>query len=126
MFRSILAEQDRLSIDNGMYLTLLSARELLDARREARNLAKGALEQPLCSNACLVAKALRLEGSDLPLFCGGEEVLDTLTADEIEILAARWDGFRRVTLPEGGSEIESGINASFDPSRFQTREVSGR
>ena len=43
-------------------LRLLSAGELIRARRQAHELAQSPLEQPLCSNACLVALALEAEG----------------------------------------------------------------
>ena len=123
---SILAHEDRMSMGNGMYLSLLSARELMQARREARSLTTEMLEQALCSNACLVAHALRLEGEERPLFQDAEEVLDTLTADEIEILARRWDEFRRATLPDGEGWMEQGVNPDFDESRFLKQGVSGR
>ena len=55
MGMSILARQDRVSLGNGMVLRLLSAGELLQARRRDHELARSPLEQPLCSNACLVA-----------------------------------------------------------------------
>ena len=48
---SILAREDRVSLGNGMVLRLLSAGELLQARRKAHELAQSPLEQPLCSNA---------------------------------------------------------------------------
>ena len=55
---SILAGRDRFSLDNGMDLRLLSALEVLQARREAACLAQGDRERALCSNACLLARAL--------------------------------------------------------------------
>ena len=41
MEASILARRDRLTLDNGMQLRLLSALEVLQARREAEGLALG-------------------------------------------------------------------------------------
>ena len=42
------------SLGNGLNLRLLSGMELLEARREARELCRDPREQPLCSNACLL------------------------------------------------------------------------
>ena len=55
---SILARRDCLTLDNGMRLRLLSALEVLQARREAGGLARAPKEHALCSNACLLARAL--------------------------------------------------------------------
>ena len=55
---SILAGRDRISLNNGMDLRLLSALEVLQARREAAELAGEERERALCSNACLLARAL--------------------------------------------------------------------
>lgn len=123
---SILSDRDRVSLGNGMALRLLSAHELLQARREARELAQSPLEQPLCSNACLIARALEVEGEDRPLFSSAMEVLEGLTAEEIEALACRWDSFRRGVAPEIGEEAEKGFNPNFDERRFLKQEESGR
>jgi hypothetical protein len=123
---SILSDRDRVSLGNGMSLRLLSAHELLQARREARELAKSPLEQPLCSNACLIARALEVEGEDRPLFSGAMEVLEGLTAEEIEALAMRWDAFRRSAWPGEREETEWGVNPNFDERRFMGREESQR
>lgn len=122
---SILSDQDRMSLGNGMNLRLLSARELLQARREAHELSESPLEQPLCSNACLVARALEVDGEERPLFRDGEQVLEALTAEEIEALARRWDQFRRSALP-GEMGEERGFNPYFDESRFACRKESQR
>ena len=125
MGMSILARQDRVSLGNGMVLRLLSAGELIQARRRAHELARSPLEQPLCSNACLVALALEVEGDEQPFFRDVEEVLAALTAEEIEMLAQRWDDFRRETAP--GAEVrEMGVNPNFDERRFEGREESQR
>ena len=126
MSLSILAKEDRLSLGSGMHLRLLCARDLLEARREAHELAKSALEQPLCSNACLVAKALWVDEEETPLFHSGEEVLAVLTAEEIELLACRWDRFRSSSRPLEQEAVESGVNPNFDESRFLYREESQR
>ena len=115
MGTSILARQDRVSPGNAM------------VRRPSRahELARSPLEQPLCSNACLVALALEVEGGEQPFFRDVEEVLAALTAEEIEMLAQRWDDFRRETAP--GAEVrEMGFNPNFDERRFEGREESQR
>ena len=48
---SILAQRERVSLGNGMALRLLSALEVLQARREAGELAGEDRERALCSNA---------------------------------------------------------------------------
>ena len=58
MVWSILAGADRMELENGMELRLLSALEVLEARREAAQLAESQGERALCSNACLLARAL--------------------------------------------------------------------
>jgi len=121
MGASILSGQDRFPLGNGMSLRLLSAFELLQARREARALAEDTAERPLCANACLVARALETQEGE-PLFLDGKQVLESLTAEEIEALACRWDGFRRFVLPGGQEETEQGINPNFDESKFASRE----
>ena len=55
---SILARRDRMSLENGLELRLLSALEAMEARREGLELAEDGLERALCSNACLLARAL--------------------------------------------------------------------
>ena len=97
---SILARRDRVSLGSGMALRLLSAFEVLEARREAEELAQGDREQSaLCSNACLLARALEREEDQRPVFHSGREVLVGLTEEEIEALSARWDRMRRDLNP---------------------------
>ena len=52
-----------------MELRLLSALEVLEARREAAQLAESQGERALCSNACLLARAL--ESGEKPVFDSG-------------------------------------------------------
>ena len=96
---SILAGRDRISLNNGMDLRLLSALEVLQARREAAELAGEERERALCSNACLLARALEHSEDHRPVFSGGREVLSGLTVEEIAALAGRWDAFRRESDP---------------------------
>lgn len=115
MDRELMASSGRLSLGNGLVLRLLSGMELLEARREAAQLACLPGERPLCSNACLLARALWLEGGEEPMFAGGEQVLIGLTAEEIEGLCARWDEFRRASVPNFEANVESGVNVNFHP-----------
>ena len=79
MDSSILARQDRVHLDNGMDLRLLSALEVLQARREAGELACEDRERALCSNACLLARALERTENHTPVFPDGQSVLAGLT-----------------------------------------------
>ena len=99
---SILAQRDRVSLQNGMELRLLSALEVLQARREAEELADGERERALCSNACLLARALEREEDHAPVFESGLAVLSGLTVEEIASLARRWSQLRRESDPGPG------------------------
>ena len=92
---SILARRDCLTLDNGMRLRLLSALEVLQARREAEGLARAPKEHALCSNACLLARALETEEGS-PIFFGGEA---GLRVEEIAALAKTWSQFNREENP---------------------------
>ena len=94
---SMLAGRDRMPLGNGLDLRLLSALEALQARREGLELAKDGRELALCSNACLLARALEEERS--PVFEDGRAVLAGLTAAEIAALSARWSAFSRENDP---------------------------
>ena len=82
MAPSILAGQDRLPLNNGMELRLLSALEVLQARREAGKLAQEDRERALCSNACLLARALEQAEDHTPVFTDGRAVLSALTVED--------------------------------------------
>ena len=71
MAPSILAGQDRLPLNNGMELRLLSALEVLQARREAGELAQEDRERALCSNACLLAQELAGMNAGLKVLAAG-------------------------------------------------------
>lgn len=96
---SILAQRERVSLGNGMALRLLSALEVLQARREAGELAGEDRERALCSNACLLVRALEREEDESPVFSDGRAVLAGLTVEEIGSLAARWSVLRRESDP---------------------------
>ncbi len=101
---SILAGAERLLLEDGTQLRLLSALEVLEARREAEELAQGERERALCSNACLLARALERDGT--PVFESGRAVLEGMTAQRIGALARRWSEFsrRENPCPEDGEE----------------------
>ena len=66
-------------------LRLLSAREVLEARREGDRLTQDGRERALCRNACLIARALERRGK--AVFGSGREALERLTAGQIAHLA---------------------------------------
>ena len=103
---SILAQKDRIRLPNGMELRLLSALEVLQARREAGELAREERERALCSNACLVARAVVRRGR--PVYGSGEEVLHRLTVGQVETLARRWMAFYQ----------EEGLGTGLERSRL--------
>jgi hypothetical protein len=88
---------------------------------KAEELAGGDRERALCSNACLLARALWMEGEEEPLFADGEQVLIALTAEEIEALCARWDEFRRSAVPNFSESVEYGYNSNFHPPEEVSR-----
>lgn len=101
---SILSRKSRVKLEDGRELRLLSAMEILEAGREAGELAKGREERALCANACLLARALERDGA--PLFASGSQVLEGLSARQIGELARRWDELDRAEnpSPEDGEE----------------------
>ena len=101
---SLLSRRDRLTLEDGTQLRLLSALEVLEARREGEELAESEGERALCANACLLARAL--EEKDKPVFRSGREVLEHLSAREVANLARLWDELDRTEnpSPEDGEE----------------------
>ena len=79
---SILAQRERVSLGNGMALRLLSALEVLQARREAGELAGEDRERALCSNACLLAQELAGMNAGLKVLLAG--IKDRYDSDFIE------------------------------------------
>ena len=77
----MLERRERLKLEDGRELRLLSALEVLEARREAEGLARGEAEAALCANACLLARALERGGQ--PVFADGGAALAGLSAREI-------------------------------------------
>jgi len=110
---SLLSRRDRLTLEDGTQLRLLSAQEVLEARREAEKLAQGDGERALCANACLLARALDEKGK--PVFDSGREVLENLSAREVARLAKQWDGLDRAEnpSPEDGEEAVQAIKKAW-------------
>ena len=97
MDREMMALSGRLPLGDGSVLRLLSGMELLEARREAAQLALMPGEQALCSNACLLARAMVKDG--VPMFRDGSHVMDQLTVEEIDTLARQWAQFNAQVNP---------------------------
>lgn len=71
----------------------LTAYEVLQARREALDLAKEERELALCGNACLVARGVTRRGRRA--YRSGREVLDRCAPEKIQALAQAWTDFDR-------------------------------
>ncbi|HIT32425.1 MAG TPA: hypothetical protein IAC25_06315 [Candidatus Enterenecus stercoripullorum] len=78
-------------------LRLLSAWEVLQARREGALLAQDGQERALCDNACLLARALERRGR--PVYENGRQVLERLGVEDITRLAGEWAAFNRARNP---------------------------
>ena len=118
MQASLLSGPDRLELEDGRMLRLLSAMEVLEARREADWLAQGVRERALCANACLLARALMRDGQNL--FRDGSHVLEELTVEEIGMLAGQWSQFNQQVNPgpqTGESRVEELKNVWSTPGK---------
>lgn len=93
----VLAGRRRLRLKDGRSLRLLTAMEVLQARREAETLVREDRERALCSNACLLAKALERRGR--AVYPDGEAALRQLRVEEIGELARQWAAFNREENP---------------------------
>ncbi len=97
---------ERCRVEEGE-LRLLSAREVLEARREGEALARDGREQALCANASLLARALERKGERI--YSDGQAVLDSLRVEDIIRLSDRWAQFNRAWNPsplDGREETE--------------------
>lgn len=91
------AGDDRIALEDGSYLRLLTAMEVLEAGREARSLQQEDREEGLCANACLLARAW--ERGKTPIYSCGEEVLENLPVSRIQALAKTWAEWDRAVNP---------------------------
>lgn len=101
-------------------LRVVTALEVLEARREAAELAADGTERALCSNACLLARALWLD--EQRVFQNGEQTLRTLTPGEIESLAAKLAALDRAENPSAEDPWEESEQRK---KAWSTRPMSG-
>lgn len=103
---ALLAGRNRTPVEGrpGWSFRLLSAAEVLEARREAGELAADERERAVCSNACLLSRALELGGK--PVFPTGAAALEGLRLEEIETLAGEWAAFNRAENPSPEDEMQ--------------------
>lgn len=94
---SWLSGKERFRLSDGSTLRLLTALEVLKARREALELASEKRELALCSNACILAKAWERHGR--PCYESGEDILQMLSVSQIQRLARLWAEFDREENP---------------------------
>ncbi len=94
--RDRFLRRDRRAVPEGE-LRLLSAWEVLQARREGEELARDGQERALCDNACLIALALERRGR--PVFDSGRQALETLRVEDVVRLAGEWADFNRARNP---------------------------
>ena len=99
---SLLSLPRARSLGRGYTLRLLSAWEALQCRREGEELAGDEKDQALAMNACLIVHALWKQGR--PVFKSGKEVLEALTAGQIDHLAGLWEAFDRENDPKPWEE----------------------
>lgn len=78
-------------------LRLLSAWEILKLREESAQMAADGSERALCSNACLIARALERNGK--PVYPDATAVLKALRVEDIVRLADTWGEFNRTCNP---------------------------
>ena len=119
MYTGILAGADRVQLEDGRQLRLLSAMEVLQARRESEWLAHAQRERAVCANACLLARALERDGQ--PIYRDGTHVLEELTVAEIGVLSDRWAQFNRQVNP-GLGDSEAALELK---NVWSTRRGSG-
>ena len=91
-------------LPDGRCFRELTALEVLEARREALALTSEQRERALCSNACLLARAVTRHGR--AVYASGQEVLEKCTVSEIQDLARQWAEFDREEHPGLGASRE--------------------
>lgn len=84
----LVAAADHKRLADGTSLRILTAMEVLQARREAWDLCNEEQELALCSNACILARAW--ERGKKPCYGSGEEILKKLSVSRILELAHTW------------------------------------
>lgn len=96
------------TLADGTRLRILTAMEVLEARREAQKLATREEELALCANACILARAWEMEGK--PCFLSAEQLLGTLSVSRIQSMAKVWADFDREENP-GLSESQERLES---------------
>lgn len=94
---SLVAGGERKRLEDGTSLRILTAMEVLEARREAWALCNEEQELALCSNACILARAW--EQGKKPCYASGEEILKRLSVSRIQDLAHTWAQLEREENP---------------------------
>lgn len=110
----------RLDLGKGYSLGPLRAQEVLEARREAMELAREGREQALCANACLLSRFLWKRRRRA--YPSGAAVLEALTVENIQGLTERWAAFCREEDP--GLGVERGRLEALKKA-WSTRRRSG-
>lgn len=113
----LAAGPEKLPLDGGQALRLLRAQEVLEARREAASLAEEGRERALCSNACLLARALVRRGK--PVYADGTAVLEAMTVEQIQTLAGQWAAFSKEADPglESGKDLVDALKKAWSTRR---------
>ena len=94
----LAAGQEVKPMPGGFGLRLLSAMEVLEAKREAKTLSEeNAEDGALCANACIIARAWVKQNQ--PVFASGEAVLKGLSVSQILRLSRLWVQFDREENP---------------------------
>lgn len=114
-----MKRREQKKLNGGKNLRLLSAMEILEARREAEGLTQDGRERALCANACLVARVLYR--GRRPAYKNGMEVLRHLNAEQISALAGMWWEWSR-SLRASAREGEKAVQAR--KKALSTRRMS--
>ena len=93
----LTAGRSRKRLSDGSDLRLLTAAEVLEARREALEMEGEEAEIALRSNACILAKAWERRGR--PIYPSGAAVLEALSVSQIIGLCRLWAEFDRAENP---------------------------
>ena len=96
-FLKLTAGRRRKKLSDGSDLRILSALEVLEARREAEEMGGTEEEQALYSNACLLARAWEKRGK--PCYASAEGILKNLSVSQVQNLAGLWAEFDREENP---------------------------
>lgn len=102
--RGLLERPEKRSLGKGISLRIMPAREELICRREGEELAGEDRDKALCANACVLARVLYKDNNRL--YQNGEEVLEKMTAGQIDYYTRRWAEFDRECDPGPWDDVE--------------------